>query len=79
MERTGQMDGLRNMIIEQKVIAMIEANAKFKTSKAKSKDKVSAAAIDFFVAGEQAGESIPEAKYDDGGEQKLPAAPVERD
>ena len=79
LERTGQMDALRNMIIEQKVVGLIEASATFKTVKAKKKAKESVAAIDFFVSGSEA-EAIPEAKYDDAPEQpKLPSAPVERD
>lgn len=79
LERTGQMDALRNMIIEQKVISMIESSATFKTVKGKKKGKESVAAIEFFVAG-NVGEAIPEARYDDAPEQpKLPSAPVERE
>ncbi len=79
LERTGQMDSLRNMIIEQKVIKLIEDSAKFKSAKPTKKKEALAAAIDFYVAGERGGEDIPEARYDDGGEQPLPATPVERD
>lgn len=79
LERSGQMDALRNMIIEQKVLALIEDNAKIKAVKPET-DKAAAetVAIDFFVSGANAGEEIPEAKYDDGGEG--PQKPVvERD
>ncbi len=79
LERSGQMDALRNMIIEQKVLALIEDNAKIKAVKPET-DKAAdeTVAIDFFVSGANAGEEIPEAKYDDGGEG--PQKPVvERD
>lgn len=79
LERNGQMDALRNMIIEQKVLKQIEDSADIKSGKPKKKQDAEATAIDFFVAGERAGENIPEAKYDDAGEASLPATPAERD
>ena len=77
LERTGQMDSLRNMIIEQKVLEMIEGEAKI-TASNENKDDAAAetAALDFFVGGTRAGEHIPEAKYDDVAETApAPAAP----
>lgn len=72
LERTGQMDALRNMIIEQKVLAMIEEHAEFEAVKPKSDEAADdTAAIDFFVSGSRGGEAIPEAKYEDGGAESL--------
>lgn len=80
LERSGQMDALRNMIVEQKVIAKIEENAKFETVKSKGKEKGDdTVAIDFFLSGARSGETIPEAKYEDGGPEALPGKVVERD
>jgi trigger factor len=70
MEREGQMDSLRNMIIEQKVIDLITENAKFKKAKYKPDDLNDTAAIDFFVAGSP--DQIPEAKYEPGEAGQLP-------
>ncbi len=75
LERTGQMDALRNMIIEQKVIGLIEEQAEFKAVKPKKTDGDSGtSALDFFVSGDRLGEDIPEAKYADGGGESLPKA-----
>jgi trigger factor len=64
LERTGQMDSLRNMIIEQKAIDLITANATFKTVSRELVHAADTMAIDFFVTGKEAAD-IPEAKYDD--------------
>ena len=73
LERTGQMDALRNMIIEQKVLALIEEHAEFEAIKPKVDESANeTAAIDFFVSGNRSGESIPEAKYADAGSEGLP-------
>ena len=77
LERTGQMDSLRNMIIEQKVLQMIEDNAEFKSVKPDHEAAEDTTALDFFVSG-QDDEEIPEAKYDEGQAEPLPQA-VERD
>ncbi len=82
LERSGQMDALRNMIIERKVIELIQSHAKFQDVVAKKKEAGKAAAataIDFYVAGDRPGEHIPDARYDDAGDQKIPALPRERD
>ncbi len=80
LERTGQMDAMRNMIIEQKVIALIEENANIEVASAEKADnKNDVEAIDFFVAGNRPGEDIPEAKYEDGGTETLPNTVKEKD
>ena len=79
IERNGQMDALRNMIIERKVIDMITEKAEFTSTPYKTDEKETTSAINFFVAGGR-GEAIPEAKYEDGGPQEaLPTAKPERD
>ena len=65
LERTGQMDALRNMIIERKVIDLITENAKFKALPYESDEQNDSSAVNFFVAG--GATQIPEAKYDDDG------------
>ncbi len=75
LERNGQMDALRNMIIEQKVIDLIVEHAKtvsVEPEPAAAGTLDDSTAIDFFVAGD--GDSdIPEAKYDDQSENNLPS------
>lgn len=79
LERNGQMDALRNMIIERKVIEMIEEHAEMKPITFETDSKETVTAIDFFVAG-GGREEIPEAKYDDDGQQQpLPGSSRERD
>lgn len=57
------MDTLRNMIIEQKVISLIEAQAKFKNTDYKPADATDHFGTDFHLAGQPKAE-IPDAKYD---------------
>ena len=76
IERNGQMDALRNMIVERKVIDMITENAEFKPIPFDFDKKETTSAINFFVAGDA--EAIPEAKYEDAGQQQpLPSAKKE--
>lgn len=63
LERAGSMDTLRNMIIEQKVVGMIEQNAKFKETAYDSTDTSDFFGADFYLAGQPKAE-IPDAKYD---------------
>ncbi len=78
LERNGQMDSLRNMIIERKVIDLITEHAKFTSVPYDASKKETTTAINFFVAG--GGEAIPEAKYDDSGQREpLPSGKKERD
>ena len=70
------MDALRNMIIERKVIDLITEHAKFTSTEYDPQPKETTSALNFFVAG--GGEAIPEAKYDDAGNEKpLPTAKKE--
>ncbi len=71
LERSGQMDSLRNMIIERKVIDQITENATFTATEYKDETQNDSSAVDFFAAGAKLDE-IPEAKYDDGEAKALP-------
>lgn len=62
LERSNQMDALRNMIIERKVVELITENASFKAVPYEAKKDDSISIVDFCVAG--APSSIPQAKYD---------------
>ena len=78
IERSGQMDALRNMIIERKVIDMITEHAEFKAIPFDFEKKETTTAINFFVAGVD--EDIPEAKYEDAGQQQpLPTTKRDKD
>jgi len=70
LERSGQMDSLRNMIIEGKVIAKITEEAEFTSTEYNHKDQSDTTALNFFAAGEST--SIPEAKYAGGEEPPVP-------
>ena len=70
LERSGQMDSLRNMIIEGKVIAKITEEAKFTATQYNQKDQSNTTALNFFAAGESV--AIPEAKYAGGEEPAVP-------
>ncbi len=73
MEREGQMDTLRNMIIEQKVIDLITEHATFNETDYQPEDSTETAALNLFIAGSP--DEIPEAKYDGGEQEKLPTGP----
>jgi len=77
LEREGQMDSLRNMIIERKVIDLITENANFKATKYDVGEKEDTAAVEFFAAGGGTA-PIPDAKYEDNQPQPL-QQPKERD
>ena len=66
LERSGQMDSLRNMIVEGKVIALITENATFEATPYNNTEASDTSAIDFFAAGESV--DIPVAKYGGGDE-----------
>ena len=70
LERNGQMDSLRNMIVEGKVIDLITDNATFTATEFKEGDDNDQAAIDFFAGGNSV--EIPEAKYAGGEEPAIP-------
>lgn len=77
LERNGQMDSLRNMIIERKVINMITEKAKFKATKYKPEESSDTVGLNFFAGG--AGNSIPAAKYDGGEAAPIPGMKPDRD
>ena len=77
LERTGQMDSLRNMIIEGKVIDMITEQASFDASAYEPEKESTVEAIDFFAAGKMA--NIPEAKYEGGEAEPIPGIKPERE
>jgi trigger factor len=78
LEKQGQMDALRNQIVERKVVEMIVEAAKVseKTVKGESGDKDSEFAIYHSVLATKDEDSIPEAKYEDNS---LPDADKEKD
>ena len=77
LERSGQMDSLRNMIIERKVIEQITDSAKFKGTKYEFSQTQDSTALNYFAAGAKV--EIPEAKYDGGEAEPIPQAKPERD
>jgi trigger factor len=71
LERTGQMDALRNMIIERKVIDLIQehANIEVKPRPLPPESTHSHVGQSLIV---ESGENIPEAKYEDQQMPKIP-------
>jgi len=79
LERTGQIDSLRNMIVERKVVEKITDKATFKAIGYETEGTSKTAAIDFFAAG-GSDRAIPEAKYEGGEAQPIPGIDnVDRD
>ena len=70
LERQGQMDALRNMILEQKVIDLITQSGTFKPVPYEYSPIPAAFALEFYAGGKTA--AIPSAKQDGGD---LPAIP----
>ena len=77
LERTGQMDYVRNIILERKVIDMIMEHAAFEPTPIDLFSNPTTSALDVYLAG-QPNVAIPEAKYDEGEPQALPT-PKDRD
>jgi len=77
LEKQGQMDALRNQIVERKVIEMIVDGAKVTEEKVENKegDESSEFAVDHSVLATKDNMAIPEAKYDDN----TPAGAQEKD
>lgn len=67
LEKKGQMDSLRNQIIERKVLDLIKEHAEFNDTEFELDDEAPSA-VDFFVSG-SSGAEIPEAKYEGGADQ----------
>ena len=78
LERTGQMDALRNMIIERKVIDLITDSAQFTATPYEVDKEATTSGLNFFAAGSPK-EMIPEAKYEDGEAQPLPSTTSKAD
>jgi trigger factor len=76
LEKRGQMDALRNQVIERKVIELITSEANF-TDKAFKPEKDDTVAIEHFVSGHEDEEEIPEAKY--GGDAEALQTAADRD
>jgi trigger factor len=80
LDRTGQMDALRNQILEREVINKIVAAAQVDTVKGDSilKKEPKESAVEFMVA--PVSQALPEAKYDerpeDGADDKSPVKPT---
>jgi trigger factor len=72
LEKRGQMDALRNQIVERKVIALITSHAEF-TEMPFEPHRDDTAAIDRAVSGHEGDAEIPEAKYQ-GETESLPGA-----
>lgn len=77
LEKRGQMDALRNQIIERKVIDLITSEAEFRDVPFEPrKDEDSTVAIDHAISGHSDEGEIPEAKY--GGDTEDLRNPAER-
>ena len=70
LERNGQMDALRNMIIEGKVIDLITENATIKGTKYEQEAESDTASVNLFFGGSKT--RIPEAKYEGGDAPAIP-------
>lgn len=70
LEKSGQMDALRNQIVERKVIEMIVDKAKVSDEPAAKAQDDDEYAVYHSVLGTKETDSIPEAKYDDKGPKK---------
>ena len=76
LERTGEIDSMRNMIIEQKVIDLIMSEATFSAIPyQRDETDTKTTALNLHVAGKSAGENIPEAKYDDSTPTEVSTKP----
>jgi trigger factor len=76
LEKRGQMDSLRNQIIERKVIELIKSEAKFKEAPFEFGDRKDSEAIMHALSGEAA--DIPEAKHDDSSPENKTPEKLER-
>ncbi|WP_417734152.1 trigger factor [Rosistilla oblonga] len=80
LEKSGQMDALRNQIVERKVIEMITADATVTKEKAEKKEDGSGNDRDFAVDHSlvRAKEELPEAKYDDSNKGEASETPTNK-
>ena len=70
LERNGQMDALRNMIIERKVIDIITESATISGTKYEQEAENDTASVNLFFGGSKT--LIPEAKYEGGDAPAIP-------
>ena len=70
LERSGQMDALRNMIIERKVVDLITESATIKGTKYDQEDDSDSASVNLHFGGVKT--RIPEAKYEGGDAPAIP-------
>ena len=70
LERNGQMDALRNMIIEGKVIDLITESATISGTKYEQEAESDTASVNLFFGGSKT--RIPEAKYEGGDAPAIP-------
>ncbi len=73
LEKKGQIDSLRNQIVERKVIDQITSTATFQDAPY-TPPKNDTAAVSFAIAGGDGGASIPEAKHAGSDEEQVPGA-----
>jgi trigger factor len=73
LEKKGQIDSLRNQIVERKVIDQITSTATFQDAPY-TPPKNDTAAISFAIAGGDGGANIPEAKHAGSDEEQVPGA-----
>lgn len=77
LERAGQMDSLRNMIIERKVIDLITEGATFKGTEYKTDQEPDSTALTYFAGGRKG--HIPVAKYEGGEAEPVPGMKQDRE
>jgi len=70
IERSNQMDALRNMIIERKVIELITEKATFTAIPYKTNEESDVSIVDHYLTGEPS--AIPQAKFDGGDQPPIP-------
>jgi trigger factor len=76
LDRTGEIDAMRNMIIEQKVIDLITSEATFTTIPYERDDQEqTTTALSLHVAGKAGTSNIPEAKYQDSTPTEVSTKP----
>lgn len=73
IEKQGQMDSLRNQIVERKAIDLITSKATIEETPAEESQQEETYAIEHSIGGDSES-SIPEAKYDDTAEDRAASA-----
>ncbi len=74
LEKSGQMDALRNQIVERRVIEMITGAATLNDVPYKHEDATeeTTTAVEFSATAHADADAIPEARYDDAGKKEEP-------